>query len=234
MHRGDLIAKNDKGAMNIMINLKLNNLKKLAAAGVFALALFMPVILCGCGGKKEGDELFLGMEAESETQSFTRSYDEKSDAALESAEPAEIYVYVCGAVEKPDVYRVDKGSRLFEVIELAGGFTPEADRAYLNLARNVADGEQIVVYTVEETAKGIAPVQENGTPGTSNADSGLVNINTASLKELTGIPGIGETRAQAIIDYRDKNGSFKSIEEIKKVDGIKDGLFSKIKDYITI
>ena len=64
-----------------MINLKLNNLKKLVAAGVFALALFMPVILCGCGDKKEGDELLLGMEAESETQLFTHSYEEKSDAA---------------------------------------------------------------------------------------------------------------------------------------------------------
>lgn len=217
-----------------MINLKLNNLKGLAAAGVFAIALFMLAILCGCGDEKEGDELLLVMEAEAETQPFTRSHEEQSGAALESNEPAKIYVYICGAVEKPGVYCVNEGSRLFEAIELAGGFTLEADRKCLNLARNAIDGEQIVVYTLEETAKGIAPMPENGASGTSNADNGLININTASLKELTGIPGIGESRAQAIIDYRDKNGKFKSIEEIKKVDGIKDGLFSKIKDCITV
>ncbi len=68
----------------------------------------------------------------------------------------------------------------------------------------------------------------------TGADNGLVNINTASVSELTGVSGIGESRAQAIIDYREKNGAFKSVEEIKKVDGIKDGLFAKIKDYITV
>lgn len=217
-----------------MINLKLNNvmnLKKLAAAGVLALVVFIPAVLCGCGDSGNGGELLLSVEAQTQTQPFTQPCGESADDALESREPEEIYVYVCGAVENPDVYCVDEGSRLFEVIELAGGFLPEADRAYLNLARNVSDGEQIVVYTVEEAAQKVTQVPENGIQKT---DGGLVNINTASLKELTGISGIGDSRAQAIIDYRDKNGGFKSIEEIKKVDGIKDGLFSKIKDYITV
>lgn len=207
---------------------KVKKLKGLAAACVFMVALFMPVFLCGCGDNTDGDELMLQLNGETDTISPD---EEDFNVALESEEIAWIYVYVCGAVKNSDVYQVDAKSRLFEVIEMAGGFTPDADRASLNLARSVTDGEQIVVYTLEETANGMMPVSENAA---SQSGSGLVNINKASLTELTGISGIGESRAQAIIDYREKNGGFGSIEEIKNVDGIKDGLFSKIKDYITI
>lgn len=209
-----------------MRNLKWNQVKRLkglAAAGAFMAALLVPVFLCGCSDQAGGDELLLPMNEETQLQ---------SSVSLEKEMFEEfIYVYVCGAVQNPDVYRVNTESRLFEVIELAGGFTPEADRASLNLARTVTDGEQIVVYTVEETANKMTLVSENEA---AQSDSGLVNINKASLAELTGISGIGESRAQAIIDYREKNGGFRSVEEIKNVDGIKDGLFSKIKDYITI
>lgn len=209
-----------------MRNLKWNQVKRLkglAAAGAFMAALLVPVFLCGCSDQAGGDELLLPMNEETQLQ---------SSVSLEKETFEEfIYVYVCGAVQNPDVYRVNTESRLFEVIGLAGGFTPEADRASLNLARTVTDGEQIVVYTVEETANKMTLVSENEA---AQSDSGLVNINKASLAELTGISGIGESRAQAIIDYREKNGGFRSVEEIKNVDGIKDGLFSKIKDYITI
>jgi len=207
---------------------KGKKIKGLVAAGIFMAALFMPVFLCGCSDNAQEDELLLSLSEETDTHVFD---EEVFSAVSESEETARIYVYVCGAVKNPDVYEADAGSRLFEVIEMAGGFTPDADRASLNLARTVADGEQIVVYTLEETANGMTPVSENEAvqPG-----GGLININKASLAELTGISGIGESRAQAIIDYREKNGGFRSVEEIKKVDGIKDGLFSKIKDYITI
>lgn len=217
-----------------MKNLKLNKrnkLKGLAAAGIFMITFFMPAFLCGCSGISDGDELLISMGEEPDTQILLSSDEEVFDTILESEESVTIYVYVCGAVENPNVYQVDAGSRLFEVIELAGGFTAEADCASLNLARNVVDGEQIVVYTLEETANGMTVVSENGT---AQSGSGLVNINTASLTELTSISGIGESRAQAIIAYREKNGGFASIEDIKKVDGIKDGLFAKIKDYIMI
>ena len=212
---------------------KVTNLKGLAAACIFMTVFLMPVFLCGCSGKTKGDELLFQMNEEVETQSLSNLDPEETVSSVdpECEETAWVYVYVCGAVENPDVYQVAAESRLFEVIEIAGGFTEEADRAYLNLARNVTDGEQIVVYTVEETANKMTPVSENEI---TQSGSGLVNINKASLAELTGISGIGESRAKAIIDYREKHGGFGSIEEIKKVDGIKDGLFSKIKDYITV
>lgn len=214
-----------------MKNFKLNQgkkLKGLAVAGVFMAALLMPVFLCGCSESAKCDELLLSMDRETDTHFFD---EEDFDVVLESEGTDFIYVYVCGAVQNPDVYQADSGSRLFEVIEMAGGFAPDADRAGLNLARTVADGEQIVVYTVEEMAAKMTLVSENEA---AQSGSGLVNINKASLAELTGITGIGESRAKAIIDYREKNGGFRSVEEIKKVDGIKDGLFSKIKEYITV
>lgn len=158
----------------------------------------------------------------------------------------EIYVYICGAVNNAGVYRTGAGSRLFEVVELAGGFSSDADETCLNLAREAQDGEQIVILTKEETAalaeKGMynaGSVEQGSTKNTNVEKSavqggGLVNINTASVSELTTVTGIGESRAQAIIAYREANGGFQTIEDIKKVDGIKDGLFAKIKDKITV
>jgi competence protein ComEA len=104
----------------------------------------------------------------------------------------------------------------------------EADKTYLNMARVLTDGEQVVVYTTDQV---VVMVEEAKVEA---EQSGLVNINTADISELTALSGIGESRAKAIIDYREKNGAFSSIEDIKNVDGIKDGLFAKIKDQITV
>lgn len=214
-------------------NKRIGNLRAFTAAGVFMLALFMPVLLCGCGDASEGDALLLSLSEETDVQEVFSETEETTQTVFHSEQARQIYVYVCGAVNRPDVYQAEEGSRLFEFIEMAGGFTSEAATSSLNLARTVTDGEQIRVLTQEEIAQGMTVVSENDT-AQSGSGGGLVNINTASLSELTGVSGIGESRAQAIIDYREKNGAFRSIEEIKKVDGIKDGLFSKIKDSITI
>ena len=209
------------------------NLRVYAAAGIFALALFMPVLLCGCKDTSDEDALLLSFDEETHVQMSCTEKEETMQDVGQSEETEQVYVYVCGAVNCPGVYQAQAGVRLFELIEMAGGFMPEADRSHLNLARTVADGEQIVVLTREEIAQGMTAVSENSAARTG-ADNGLVNINTASVSELTGVSGIGESRAQAIIDYREKNGAFKSVEEIKKVDGIKDGLVAKIKDYIKV
>lgn len=166
-----------------------------------------------------------------------------------SSDTQTMYIYVCGAVARPGVYELEPGSRLYEAVELAGGLTEEADEACLNLARQISDGEQVIIWTKEE----IAALEKAGkyTPGQSGTEtagvindamntvsesqaSDRVNINTATMEELTSVPGIGESRAQAIIAYREANGGFQCIEDIKKVDGIKEGLFSKIRDKITV
>lgn len=216
--------------------------KSVCAACVFLFALSDPVLLCGCASARDGITMTLG-SAEAPDNNMTEvSFPDRAAGtegmnAYES-EPPQVYIYVCGAVVLPGVYSLEQGSRLYEAVELAGGLTADADENCLNMARQIADGEQVVVLTQEEALA----LKEAGTyayppgdtlPSAAQA-SGLVNINTATVTELTTVSGIGAGRAQAIVDYREKNGSFGSIEEIKRVDGIKDGLFKKIKDKITI
>ena len=132
-----------------------------------------------------------------------------------------IKVHVCGEVYFPGVYTVYSQSRIYDVVQQAGGFTKEADTEAVNQARTVSDGEQIYIPS------------RNGKE--ESADSqGLIDLNKANEATLCTIPGIGSQRAKEIIDYREKNGSFKKIEDIMKVSGIKEGMFEKIAPYITV
>lgn len=155
---------------------------------------------------------------------------EKSGSREDTA--GRIYVHICGAVKYPGVYEFSGDTRVFQVVESAGGLLPEACDTALNQAQAVGDGERIYVPTVEEWEQGLT-----GTPEESKEtgyDDGLVNINTADAKELCTLPGVGETRAAAIIEYRKEHGSFDKIEDIQNVSGIKSGLFGKIKDFIKV
>ena len=147
-----------------------------------------------------------------------------------------IVVYVCGAVITPGVYELDSGSRIVDAVDAAGGFATDADTTYVNLAAPLSDGIKIVIPTVSQVANGDigGDVQSFDNSNQSSNDSSLININTASLEELKTLPGIGDGIAGKIIDYRTTNGKFKTIEEIMLVPGIKEKLFSKIKDYITV
>lgn len=212
---------------------------------IFLYVLSEPVLLCGCASPDDG--IIIDVPDAGAPESNGR--DDNNEAVNELVNetvPAEkqeprtqfVYIYVCGAVELPGVYSLREGSRIYEAVEMAGGLTGDADGTCLNMARQISDGEQVVILTQTEAAElkaaGINPA--GGTDGGNSAktDSCLVNINTAGMAELTTVPGIGEGRAQAIINYREKTGSFGSIEDIKNVEGIKDGLFSKIKDKITV
>lgn len=144
----------------------------------------------------------------------------------------DIYVYVCGQVQMPGVYILPEGSRIYDAFYMAGGLTAEAAMDYWNQARVLKDGEMIYVPTAEELIN--SNFETNVTNHEESSDKSKVNINTASKEELMTIPGIGETRALAILVYRQENGPFTSIEELKNVEGIKDGVFSKMKDYIVI
>lgn len=147
------------------------------------------------------------------------------------------YVYVCGAVEAPGVYMLNTGDRIYEAIALAGGLTEEANTSTVNQAEMVSDGQMIFVPTREEAAARIVSVSEMGVENTSEQESvsdGKVNLNTATLAELMTLSGIGESKAQSILDYRNKNGAFSSVEEIMNVDGIKEGLYNRIKDSIRV
>lgn len=149
----------------------------------------------------------------------------------DQAEPAaRLYVHVCGAVQQPGVYTLDADARVFEAIEAAGGFTEDAAEESINQARILVDGEELYVPTREELLSSSTGSQ----PAVPAQDDGKVNINTADVQELTTLTGIGETRARAIIAWREQNGGFSAPEDLKNIDGIADKTYEKIKDRITV
>jgi competence protein ComEA len=167
----------------------------------------------------------------------------ETSSAEENTVPEEVYCYVhvCGEVNQPGMYVLPSDSRVAEAIEAAGGFTKEAQEASVNLARKLQDGEQLYVLSKEEAlaspAAAIAGQEENKENGSlkSGTDSeGKINLNLATKEELMTLPGIGSAKADAILSYRTEQGSFTKIEDIKKIEGIKDGVFQKIKDKITV
>lgn len=157
--------------------------------------------------------------------------------AKEKAQGGTAFVFVSGAVNAPGVYELAPDARVYEAIELAGGLTAEADADAVNQAETVSDGEQIYIPTKEETqAQGGTSAVISGAEGaeSTSASGGKVNINTAGKEELMTLTGIGEAKAQSILDYREKNGPFGSIEELMEIEGIKEGVFSKIEEDITV
>lgn len=145
-------------------------------------------------------------------------------------------VHVCGAVQSPGVYTLAEGSRIYEAVAAAGGLLPEADEAYLNQASCVTDGEQIYVPTQQEVLEQSVTLMRSGqqTESGSVSQDTKVNLNTATKEQLCTLPGIGESKAESILSYRDAHGAYGQIEDIMNVEGIKDGLFQKIKDRITV
>lgn len=194
--------------------------------------LTFSLLLGGCGSDAE---VYLAGEEES-----PKAAPQEESAAAENAEEPDsgdaqkdgtIWVYVCGAVHAPGVYELPSGSRIYHVIQAAGGMLPEAETRAVNQAQELSDGEQITVPTVEEAQE---PAQPAVSGGSAVSGDGKVNLNTAGIEELCTLTGIGETRAQAIVDYREQNGGFQSIEELMNIDGIKEKTFEKLKEEVTV
>ena len=154
----------------------------------------------------------------------TNNKDEKS----EDKHDEKIFVDVKGAVKHPGVFETTKDKRVKDLIEEAGGLLDDADTSTLNLSQKVKD--QMVIYVLKHGEK---PKQiSDGGSSSSNAD--VININTANKEQLMKISGVGKTKAEAIISYREKNGDFKKKEDITKVRGIGKATFEKIKDKIEV
>ena len=174
---------------------------------------------------------------------------ELSDASSEEVKT--LVVHICGAVSAPGVYELPAGSRIIDAVEAGGGFLPEADEACCNLAEEIVDGCQIYIMTKTESCADGQTEKKAGIQTSPDSDmqttdrnvrsnsataleNGLVNLNTADVAALMTLPGIGESRAKAIISYREQHGAFAQIEDIMKISGIKQAAFSKIKDKITV
>ncbi len=153
---------------------------------------------------------------------------ESPDVPMEVEEDVEIYVYICGEIIEPGVYCVEEHTRLYELVELAGGCTRNADLNAINLVHFLEDGMRVIIPALGETSEYL--MQEESTSESNDK----IDINLAKESELMQIPGVGEVKAKAIISYRKANGKFSKIEDIQNVEGIKAGTFNKIKDYIYV
>ena len=189
------------------------------------LIMFLTILLTSC--KKDSDIEF-GKNIETEAEEVvTKSLTKESESATVTLEEY-IDVFISGCVNNPDVYTLKKGSIIKDAVEMAGGFSENACRDYVNLAKKLESGEHIIIPSQDE-AGSLKPIQVEDAP----SGSSLVNINKASKEELMSLPGIGERKAEAIIKYRNSK-SFSNIEDIMNISGIKEAAFNKIKDKICI
>ncbi|MGM0212878.1 helix-hairpin-helix domain-containing protein [Enterococcus sp. AZ109] len=193
----------------------------LAGGAVFFLILWL---VLRAPAKTASEELLFTTQ-ETTTTSTTNSHDQAT---------VDWFVDLKGSVVSPGMYRIKEGMRLMDAIELAGGFSEEADRNQVNLAKLLSDQEIIYVPKVGEE---IPIIQETG-QGTiatdKSEDTEKININTADSSQLQQLSGIGVKRAQDIINYREENGSFQSIEDLMNVSGIGQKTLENLRNSITI
>ena len=202
----------------------MRKIKRRIWAAVFCCLL---LAVTGCRSKSG---LYVEQGASSEAEEAS---EQAEDGTVGSEEAADmIYVQVSGAVVSPGVYMLPAGSRVFEAVELAGGMTQEADVNALNQALVLSDGQMVYVFAVGEQRSG----QEtgNGQGAAQEPEDGRINLNTATVEELMTLPGIGQSKAESIVSWREENGAFGSVEDIMNITGIKEGVFSRIKDHIKV
>ena len=161
-----------------------------------------------------------------------------ADAATEirNTDSDTVLVHICGEVQTPGVYELACDSRICDVLLLAGGFTADADTEAVNMAAGIEDGMQIVIPTETDRTQEMTgnSLDRTGETAAGKTESQPVNINTADKETLMSLPGIGAGKAEAVIAYREAGGVFKDIKDIMLVDGIKEGVYAKIKDKICV
>lgn len=187
-------------------------------------------VIYSCASSGSGDD----PEIIADTSEVSPESAETDPSAADPEPDAEkdtqlICVHVCGAVQNPGVYYLDPGSRVHQAVEMAGGLLNEAADSFINLAGPVSDGEQIYIPTRQE-----AESMSSASGKEEETSDGLVNINTAGIAELTTLTGIGESKAEAIIAYRENVAPFSEISDIVNVSGIGESVFEKIKDSIKV
>jgi len=168
----------------------------------------------------------LGEEREEKTNNNQKESQEKTE---------QIMVDVKGQIKQPGVYQANTGERVIDVISRAGGLTDQADQTQINFAEHVADEMVVYVPAKGEAADAIASTMDNqNSTGSGSQEQGKININKADSTELQNLPGIGPSKAAAILEYRNTNGPFKTVEDLKNISGIGDKTFEKLKDLIVV
>jgi len=212
----------------------VHKIKLLVSISVIAV-----ISVLGWSGLSEG-----GTDAPTQQISFIEEVqgeekEEKNPEEIEKSQEVEVanqevLIDIKGHVMQPGVYRMKTGDRIIDAVEKAGGFLEGADSDKVNLAALLADEMVIIVPKEGEEIEVVVQQPVTNETGDSGTSGGLVNINTASLEELTTLTGIGPSKAKAIVDYRTENGLFKKEEDIMQVTGIGQKSFEKLRDEITV
>ncbi len=199
--------------------------------------LVMGIYMTGCSGV--GEEFILtdteekqevittGQEQETSTQDSV-TQETVTQATGQTEEAGTVFVFVCGQVAVPGVYELPAGSRIYDAIMQAGGCMETADICAVNQAGYLEDGMQIYIPAIGEAYKEAASEEQ------ASRTDGRISINHADKNELMTLPGIGESKADAILEYRQSHGAFSSIDELMNIPGIKEGIFNNIQDYIKV
>lgn len=214
------------------------------AAGLLGMTI---LFAAGCAGQNNTTYSLKGELplAEEDTSGGADSTARNTDSTARTANAAAeirnagsdtVLVHICGEVRTPGVYELTADSRICDVLLLAGGFTADADTEAVNMAAGIEDGMQIVIPTETDRTQEMTGNSSDRTGETAagKTESQLVNINTADKETLMSLPGIGAGKAEAVIAYREAGGVFKDIKDIMLVDGIKEGVYAKIKDKICV
>lgn len=226
------------------IILNLSKKQKIILSIVISIIFVLVLIYVYQNLYEEDTEIILTNEEnvlDAETNEIVDSNEEISSQNNRESEET-VVVHVIGEVNNPGVVTLPEGSRIIDAINMAGGKTEEADLSKINLAYIVEDGTQIYIPRINEDLNQVNLISDGAGVGVVITDSNVeenevdskVNINTASKEKLETLPGVGETTAQKIIDYREANGKFKTIEDIKNVSGIGDAKYESLKDKITV
>lgn len=205
--------------------------KEFGKEKVYSFLFFMLLTVLVSACKAEGEEVSLEklLAAEESSSDYgDKLQEEKENVQHGNSVLQTVWVHVCGEVEVPGIYELPVGSRVYDCLVLAGGFTTAADTTYYNLAESLSDGMKIEIPPREQSGK------PAGVPEDTEEKEKLVNINTATSQELQTLPGIGASRAADIIAYREKQGKFENTADIMKVSGIKESVYEKIKDKIIV
>ena len=187
----------------------------------------------------------LGVQYHKVTQSQLYFIEETSEEYLTSvdipqSEESIIYIDIKGAVNRPGLYQLSEGSRMVDAIEAAGGLTTEADDRTINLAEKLLDQQKIIVYTESEMAEQLMQedrdnlLERDVYPSNPSDATQKININIATIDELQALPNIGPKKAQAIIEYRQTNGSFQTIDQIKEIKGIGEKTYEELAHLISV
>ena len=224
----------------MIINKKYKVIGSVILAIIIIVVMFVKYSLGGRNDlKSSSEDIFIDDEIKDKSYDLPSNVSNDSNCLSQSVSNfKEIVVEIKGEVARPDVYQLEEGSIIKDLIDMAGGVTEEADLSCINRAEELVNHELIIIGNInDETESSVvqnSSVSSGNSTDNDSKSSTLININTADLEQLKKITGIGDIKAQSIIDYREANGGFKSLEELKNVDGIGDKTFEKIKEQITL